>query len=159
MAAVKFFSFLNSQSSYVNIFSIFPRRHPTTVNFLPKYLSHKTIYPQNRTVLVIAHRLSTVRHADQIVVMDRGCVVEKGSHEELLRNPQSVYREMWQVQSHGGGDVAMNGEVRHFGKIRTLLNIKSHYHFFTFAQSRQAFLKNVNLTWGMILELLMSPIS
>ena len=39
---------------------------------------------QNRTTLVIAHRLSTVEHADQIVVLDQGQVVERGTHAELL---------------------------------------------------------------------------
>ncbi|WP_085832109.1 ABC transporter ATP-binding protein [Clostridium merdae] len=39
---------------------------------------------QGRTVFVIAHRLSTVRHANQILVLEHGCVVEQGNHEELL---------------------------------------------------------------------------
>lgn len=39
---------------------------------------------QGRTVFVIAHRLSTVRHADQILVLEHGCVIEQGKHEELL---------------------------------------------------------------------------
>jgi subfamily B ATP-binding cassette protein MsbA len=49
----------------------------------------------NRTTLVIAHRLSTIERADQIVVMEDGCIVETGRHQELLaRNGQyaSLYR-------------------------------------------------------------------
>lgn len=38
---------------------------------------------KGRTVLVVAHRLSTVRHADQIVVIDQGRIVERGTHETL----------------------------------------------------------------------------
>lgn len=45
---------------------------------------------QNRTVVVVAHRLSTVRHADQIVVLDKGAVAEIGAHEELVRS-QGAY--------------------------------------------------------------------
>lgn len=43
-----------------------------------------------RTVVMVAHRLSTVRHADQIVVMARGRVVEQGTHKELLADPQGA---------------------------------------------------------------------
>ncbi len=50
-----------------------------------------------RTTLVIAHRLSTVRNADQIVVMDRGRVVEQGSHEELLVKG-GVYARLYALQ-------------------------------------------------------------
>ena len=39
---------------------------------------------ERKTVIVIAHRLSTVERADRIVVMDRGCIVEQGSHAELM---------------------------------------------------------------------------
>jgi ABC-type multidrug transport system fused ATPase/permease subunit len=43
-----------------------------------------------RTVLMIAHRLSTVRHADLIVVLDRGTIVEQGTHDELIAK-QGLY--------------------------------------------------------------------
>lgn len=47
-----------------------------------------------RTVIVVAHRLSTVRHADQIVVLEGGRVVESGSHAELLRGA-GLYADLW----------------------------------------------------------------
>jgi len=52
----------------------------------------------NRTTLVIAHRLSTVRHADQIVVMDQGRIVEQGNHPTLLRRG-GAYADLWRVQA------------------------------------------------------------
>ncbi|HUG28033.1 MAG TPA: ATP-binding cassette domain-containing protein, partial [Gemmatimonadales bacterium] len=55
---------------------------------------------QDRTVLVIAHRLATVRNADQIVVLDRGAVVEQGSHAELLA-ADGVYRRLHDLQFAG----------------------------------------------------------
>ena len=55
---------------------------------------------KNRTSVIIAHRLSTVRDADLIVVMDHGRVVETGSHEELLEK-QGVYYGLYQTQFEG----------------------------------------------------------
>ena len=53
---------------------------------------------ESRTTLVIAHRLSTVVHADQILVMDHGRIVERGTHGELLAR-RGVYASMWEIQS------------------------------------------------------------
>lgn len=52
---------------------------------------------KNRTTLVIAHRLSTIQNADRIVVMDRGKIVESGSHEDLLRQG-GVYKRLHAMQ-------------------------------------------------------------
>lgn len=52
---------------------------------------------QNRTTLVIAHRLSTVVDADQILVMDHGKIVERGTHRELLAQNR-IYAQMWNLQ-------------------------------------------------------------
>ncbi len=52
---------------------------------------------QNRTTLVIAHRLSTVEHANKIIVIDQGCVVEQGSHQQLLAL-NGVYAKLNRMQ-------------------------------------------------------------
>lgn len=52
----------------------------------------------NRTVLVIAHRLSTIQHADEILVIDRGRIIERGTHAELLENPDGFYRKLTLLQ-------------------------------------------------------------
>jgi ATP-binding cassette, subfamily B, bacterial MsbA len=52
---------------------------------------------QDRTVIVIAHRLSTVRRADQILVLDDGCIVERGTHDELLA-AGGLYHRLHQLQ-------------------------------------------------------------
>lgn len=53
----------------------------------------------HRTVLVIAHRLGTIRNADQILVLKDGVVAEKGTHDQLL-DMNGVYAEMWNMQLH-----------------------------------------------------------
>lgn len=53
---------------------------------------------ENRTALVIAHRLSTVQHADEIIVLDAGRIVERGTHESLMREGR-VYRKLVELQA------------------------------------------------------------
>jgi ABC-type multidrug transport system fused ATPase/permease subunit len=52
---------------------------------------------EGRTSLVIAHRLSTVREADQILVVDGGRIVERGTHEELV-SAGGLYAELYRTQ-------------------------------------------------------------
>ena len=56
---------------------------------------------RGRTSLIIAHRLSTIRDADQILVLDRGKIVEVGAHDDLLRREAGVYAKMWARQIEG----------------------------------------------------------
>ena len=53
-------------------------------------------FSQKKTIIMIAHRLSTVVHADRIFVLDKGEIVDFGTHEELLKR-QGVYRDLWMV--------------------------------------------------------------
>ena len=58
---------------------------------------------KGRTTLMIAHRLSTARRADVILVLDKGHLVEQGTHEELLalRPEKGMYARMWRDQMEG----------------------------------------------------------
>ena len=53
---------------------------------------------KNRTVILIAHRLATVRNANKIVVMDNGCIAETGRHEDLIRLENGIYRKLNRLQ-------------------------------------------------------------
>ncbi|MEQ2313765.1 ATP-binding cassette sub- B member 7, mitochondrial [Ameca splendens] len=54
---------------------------------------------KDRTSMFIAHRLSTVVDADEILVLNQGKVAEQGSHHTLLANPGSLYGELWNAQN------------------------------------------------------------
>ncbi|HHP3706289.1 TPA: ABC transporter ATP-binding protein, partial [Shigella sonnei] len=65
------------------------------------------VLSRGRTTFIIAHRLSTIQHADQILVLSRGEVVERGTHEELM-GQDGLYRKMYQLQQ-GGLSATVNG--------------------------------------------------
>jgi ATP-binding cassette subfamily B protein len=67
---------------------------------------------QGRTALVIAHRLSTVRRMDELIILEHGAIVERGSHEALLAR-DGIYAGLWAHQSGGflGEDVALAGRL------------------------------------------------
>ena len=53
---------------------------------------------KNRTSLVIAHRLSTIQHADEILVMEKGEIIERGNHSELI-SQKGVYKKLTEMQN------------------------------------------------------------
>ncbi|KAG6544499.1 hypothetical protein Mapa_014137 [Marchantia paleacea] len=56
----------------------------------------------NRTTVVVAHRLTTIRNADMIAVVQRGVIVETGSHNELIQNPNGAYSQLVHLQEFYG---------------------------------------------------------
>ena len=58
------------------------------------------------TTILIAHRLSTIMHADLILVMDHGCIVQRGSHAELVEQ-DGMYRRLWSIQTEIEDDVEL----------------------------------------------------
>mmetsp|Transcript_20583 Transcript_20583/g.59736 ORF Transcript_20583/g.59736 Transcript_20583/m.59736 type:complete len:1251 (-) Transcript_20583:552-4304(-) len=68
----------------------------------------KLLESSKRTTIVIAHRLSTIKNADQIAVIDGGRVLETGTHETLMQNPNSKYKQL--VEAQGSGRSANSNE-------------------------------------------------
>ena len=64
-----------------------------------KYIQNsiKTLFV-NKTVLAIAHRLSTLKHMDKLIVVENGTIVETGTHDELLTRRDSLYKTIWNTQ-------------------------------------------------------------
>jgi ATP-binding cassette subfamily B protein len=65
---------------------------------------------KDRTTFVIAHRLSTVHKADEIIVLDRGRIAERGTHEELLASA-GAYRRIYELQLRPQEEVMMEFDV------------------------------------------------
>jgi ABC-type multidrug transport system fused ATPase/permease subunit len=63
---------------------------------------------QGRTTLAIAHRLSTVKNADKLVVLEAGKVVEEGTHEELMEHEDGLYRRLVEMQTKLGNEVVLS---------------------------------------------------
>lgn len=57
---------------------------------------------RSKTVVVIAHKLATIKNADRILVLQDGQIAESGRHDELLEQG-GIYRKMWNIQAESGG--------------------------------------------------------
>ncbi|KAJ0743385.1 putative ABC-type xenobiotic transporter [Helianthus annuus] len=66
----------------------------------------------NRTTVIVAHRLSTVRNADMIAVLHRGKIVEKGSHSRLIQDPKGAYSQLINLQENYNSDDQDKSETR-----------------------------------------------
>jgi ATP-binding cassette subfamily B protein len=56
---------------------------------------------KDKTVIVIAHRLSTIKKVDRIVVLEKGKIIEDGTHNELIKKEDGVYKQLWDIQVGG----------------------------------------------------------
>ncbi|MNJ53446.1 putative multidrug resistance ABC transporter ATP-binding/permease protein YheH [compost metagenome] len=67
---------------------------------------------QGRTTFIIAHRISSLRHADEILVLDEGRIVQRGNHDQLIQEP-GPYQEVYRIQyaDHLARATRSEGEV------------------------------------------------
>ncbi|WP_256992603.1 ABC transporter ATP-binding protein [Paenibacillus sp. XY044] len=56
---------------------------------------------RGKSTLIIAHRISSVQHADEIIVLDHGRIVQRGNHEELMASPDGPYASLYRIQQEG----------------------------------------------------------
>jgi ATP-binding cassette, subfamily B, multidrug efflux pump len=76
-----------------------------------KILSSIAKERKGKTTIIIAHRISAVKHADQIIVLDEGAIVQQGTHDELL-SKDGFYRELYAIQEGGMRHGSQMGERR-----------------------------------------------
>lgn len=55
---------------------------------------------QNRTSVIVAHRLSTIRNANSIAVIQEGAIIEEGTHNDLINNPDGAYSRLVSMQQN-----------------------------------------------------------
>ena len=67
------------------------------------------VLSQGRTTIMIAHRLSTLRNADKLIVIENGKMVEHGTHKELLGAKDGVYNKLYRLQSEALKTIGIDG--------------------------------------------------
>lgn len=74
-----------------------------SIDAVSEYKIFNSIYNffDNKTVIIISHRFSTVRNADRIIVLEKGKIVEEGNHKELVKKKGGVYSEAYKLQAEG----------------------------------------------------------
>jgi ATP-binding cassette subfamily B (MDR/TAP) protein 9 len=82
-------------------FSLFKSRLDAESEYLVQQAIHKNL--KGHTVVVVAHRLSTIENADKIIVLDHGNIVEQGTHRELLKR-DGLYAQLVKKQMHTVAD-------------------------------------------------------
>ncbi|KAK4749755.1 hypothetical protein SAY87_027204 [Trapa incisa] len=79
----------------------------------------------NRTTVIVAHRLSTVRNADMIGVIHEGKIVEKGTHAELLEDPEGAYSQLIRLQQvNNGPDISRDDRTSELGSSRRMSSLR-----------------------------------
>ena len=79
---------------------IFDEATSSVDNLTEKHIQEAIISAsRGRTTIVIAHRLSTIRRADRIIVLNNCDIIEDGTHDELLQNPNGFYSNLWNIQT------------------------------------------------------------
>jgi ABC-type multidrug transport system fused ATPase/permease subunit len=66
---------------------------------------------KDRTTIVIAHRLSTIIHADRVIVIDQGRIVDRGTHEELMKS-STLYQELYQTWASSDENIGRRLKVQ-----------------------------------------------